>query len=121
MASKKPRRRRHKPTQLELKVCFDTNALYTGSASHFLRKELGELIEQQEDLPDLCVRWLVPDNNNLNTCMDYTSNPDSNQHPNIHDYQQLNDIYGCLRRSLLIVSVGETTGSARQGRDLSRT
>jgi hypothetical protein len=33
------------------------------------------------------------DNANLNTCMDYTSNPDSNQHPNQHDYDQLKTIY----------------------------
>jgi len=33
------------------------------------------------------------DNANLNTCMDYTSNPTSNQHPNNHDYQQLEAIY----------------------------
>ena len=29
------------------------------------------------------------DNVNLNTCMDYTSDPASNQHPNNHDYWQL--------------------------------
>lgn len=32
-------------------------------------------------------------NPNLNTCMDYTNLPASNQHPNAHDYQQLLDIY----------------------------
>jgi hypothetical protein len=35
-------------------------------------------------------------NANLNTCMDYTNNPDSNQHPNSHDYQMLQDIYAHL-------------------------
>jgi hypothetical protein len=35
-------------------------------------------------------------NANLNSCMDYTSNPESNQHPNAHDYQMLEDIYGHL-------------------------
>jgi len=35
-------------------------------------------------------------NANLNTCMDYTSNPDSNQHPNTHDYAQLELIYSHL-------------------------
>jgi hypothetical protein len=37
------------------------------------------------------------DNPNLGTCMDYTSDPDgppSNEHPNAHDYQQLEKIYG---------------------------
>ncbi len=33
------------------------------------------------------------DNANLGTCMDYTSNPESNQHPNQHDYDQLATIY----------------------------
>lgn len=33
------------------------------------------------------------DNANLGTCMDYTSNPATNQHPNAHDYEQLESIY----------------------------
>lgn len=33
------------------------------------------------------------DNLNLGTCMDYTSDPSSNQHPNAHDYEQLEAIY----------------------------
>lgn len=33
------------------------------------------------------------DNANLNTCMDYTSDPSSNQHPNAHDYEQLETQY----------------------------
>jgi hypothetical protein len=32
-------------------------------------------------------------NGNMNTCMDYTSSPDTNQHPNPHDYDQLDTIY----------------------------
>jgi len=32
-------------------------------------------------------------NPNLDTCMDYTSAPDSNQHPNQHDYDELEAIY----------------------------
>jgi hypothetical protein len=36
------------------------------------------------------------DNANLGTCMDYTNNPGTNQHPNSHDYQQLVDIYSHL-------------------------
>lgn len=35
-------------------------------------------------------------NPNLNTCMDYTNIPFSNQHPNQHDYDQLVSIYGHL-------------------------
>ncbi len=33
------------------------------------------------------------DNPNLNTCMDYTNNPTTNQHPNQHDYDMLVTIY----------------------------
>jgi hypothetical protein len=33
------------------------------------------------------------DNTNLGSCMDYTSNPVSNEHPNQHDYDQLVRIY----------------------------
>lgn len=32
-------------------------------------------------------------NANLDTCMDYTNSPESNQHPDNHDYEQLDDIY----------------------------
>lgn len=32
-------------------------------------------------------------NNNLGSCMDYTSDPSSNQHPNQHDYDELGSIY----------------------------
>ncbi|HVF36588.1 MAG TPA: hypothetical protein VNA29_01435 [Sphingomicrobium sp.] len=32
-------------------------------------------------------------NANLNTCMDYTNSPESNQHPNEHDYDMLKSIY----------------------------
>ncbi|OHA27423.1 MAG: hypothetical protein A3C06_04685, partial [Candidatus Taylorbacteria bacterium RIFCSPHIGHO2_02_FULL_46_13] len=32
-------------------------------------------------------------NTNLNTCMDYTSNPVSNQHPNAHDFEELESMY----------------------------
>jgi hypothetical protein len=33
------------------------------------------------------------DNPNLGTCMDYTNNPSTNQHPNAHDYEELEIIY----------------------------
>lgn len=32
-------------------------------------------------------------NTNLGTCMDYTNDPSSNQHPNAHDYEELGIIY----------------------------
>lgn len=36
------------------------------------------------------------DNANLGTCMDYTSDPSTNQHPNQHDFEQLVTIYSHL-------------------------
>jgi len=44
-------------------------------------------------------------NANLGTCMDYTNNPASNQHPNQHDYDQLVTIYTHLD-STTTVSAG---------------
>ena len=35
-------------------------------------------------------------NANLGTCMDYTNSPGTNQHPNAHDYAQLESIYAHL-------------------------
>ncbi len=34
------------------------------------------------------------DNENKGTCMDYTNDPSTNQHPNTHDHEQLVAIYG---------------------------
>jgi hypothetical protein len=48
------------------------------------------------------------DNPNLGTCMDYTSNPSTNQHPNAHDYQQLQSIYSHLDST---TTVGLTTAT----------
>jgi hypothetical protein len=36
------------------------------------------------------------DNAPLGTCMDYSSDPNPNQHPNAHDYDQLEEIYAHL-------------------------
>lgn len=41
----------------------------------------------------------VFNNPNLGTCMDYTNQPASNQHPNAHDYEELSDIYAHLDSS----------------------
>ena len=43
-------------------------------------------------------------NPNLNTCMDYTSSPSSNQDPNQHDYDELVAIYSHLDSSTTIAS-----------------
>src|ERR1039458_5358202 len=53
--------RRARPRNLELRVILDTNALFTGSAHYFLRKEVGDLIEQHSGLPDLTIKWIVPE------------------------------------------------------------
>jgi hypothetical protein len=41
-------------------------------------------------------------NANLGTCMDYTNDPSSNQHPNAHDYAQLETIYAHLDSSTTV-------------------
>jgi len=43
-------------------------------------------------------------NANLGTCMDYTSNPLDNQHPNQHDYDELATIYAHLDTSTTLSS-----------------
>jgi len=48
-------------------------------------------------------------NGNLNTCMDYTNSPSSNQHPNAHDYEELESIYSHLDGT---TTVGQTVQSA---------
>ena len=48
------------------------------------------------------------DNPNLGSCMDYTDNPSTNQHPNQHDYDQLELIY---RHADDTTTVGSTTAA----------
>ncbi len=55
-------------------------------------------------------------NPNLGTCMDYTSDPASNQHPNSHDYEMLETIYAHLDGSSTIGS--STTPQAKSDIDL---
>jgi hypothetical protein len=47
------------------------------------------------------------DNPNLGTCMDYTSDPSTNQHPNQHDYDELVLIYSHLDSS---TTIGQIAG-----------
>ena len=54
-------------------------------------------------------------NANLGTCMDYTNNPATNQHPNLHDYQQLEAIYGHLEGT----SASSTTLSSRNNSEVN--
>jgi hypothetical protein len=51
---KKPRRQRR-----ELRVVFDTNTLYSDSASHLVRHEVSNLILQSR-FPDLTIAWYLP-------------------------------------------------------------
>ena len=50
-----------KPKQLVVDVVFDTNVLYTGTADYFVKQEVAQLISGQADLPDLKIRWYVPE------------------------------------------------------------
>ena len=54
------------------------------------------------------------DNPNLGTCMDYTNDPSTNQHPNKHDYDQLVAIYTHLDST---TTVGQTPAGAAQNAD----
>ena len=47
-------------------------------------------------------------NANLGTCMDYTNDPSTNQHPNAHDYEELVTIYGHTDST---TTVGQTVQS----------
>ena len=50
-------------------------------------------------------------NPNLGTCMDYTVDPLSNQHPNQHDYDMLDTIYAHLDTT---TTASQTKASANQ-------
>jgi hypothetical protein len=54
-------------------------------------------------------------NANLDTCMDYTSNPESNQHPNTHDYDQLLTIYSHLDSTTTVSSAPAAAAAAANG------
>jgi hypothetical protein len=58
-------------------------------------------------------------NANLGTCMDYSNDPESNQHPNAHDYGQLETIYSHLDGSTTIQSTAPMP-AAMLGRDFDR-
>lgn len=58
-------------------------------------------------------------NPNLGTCMDYTNNPSTNQHPNAHDYNMLETIYAHLDSITTLAQI--SAASARQGEDIDFT
>src|SRR5205807_3699540 len=45
----------------ELRVVFDTNVLFTGSASDLLKQEAVELIQQNLHHSDLLLTWYLPE------------------------------------------------------------
>ena len=58
------------------------------------------------------------DNPNLGTCMDYTNDPSTNQHPNKHDYDELVTIYKHLDTTTTVataVAVGGGNGHGNRG------
>ena len=60
-------------------------------------------------------------NPNLGTCMDYTNDPDgppSNEHPNAHDYSQLEAIYSHLDS---VTTVSQSTANSRARSDVEET
>jgi hypothetical protein len=58
-------------------------------------------------------------NTNLGTCMDYTNDPTSNQHPNAHDYNMLETMYAHLDTTTTISqSISNLKGRAAIEEDL---
>ncbi len=59
-------------------------------------------------------------NSNLRTCMDYTNDPSTNQHPNKHDLDQLVTIYGHLDSTSTVGPAAATgPGKPQVGNDAS--
>ena len=59
-------------------------------------------------------------NANLGTCMDYTNDPSTNQHPNQHDYDQLVAIYSHLDATSTVGAAAATSpGKPQVGNDPS--
>lgn len=89
-------------TQATVKVndTYFNTATYNTSAwrNLVMCQEVGHtfgLAHQDEDF----------NNPNLGTCMDYTNNPGTNQHPNQHDYDQLATIYSHLDSTTTVGSM----------------
>lgn len=54
---------------------------------------------------------------NANTCMDYTNDPTSNQHPNQHDYDQLVSIYTHLDSTTTVATSSNVAAMPREWRE----
>lgn len=52
-------------------------------------------------------------NTNLGTCMDYTNDPSTNQHPNQHDYDELEVIYSHLDGINTVASLINSVGNGK--------
>ena len=62
------------------------------------------------------------DNPNLGTCMDYTNDPSTNQHPNKHDYDELVTIYSHLDSTTTVSqSVVSSPGESHESVSSSKT
>lgn len=46
--------------KITLKILFDTNVIFTGSASDLLRKEIFEIINNHSTLSDINIEWYLP-------------------------------------------------------------
>jgi hypothetical protein len=53
----------------------------------------------------------------LGTCMDYSNNPNPNQHPNTHDYEQLELIYAHLDTTTTVGASVSGASSTEEGED----
>jgi len=60
-------------------------------------------------------------NSNLGTCMDYTNDPAPNQHPNAHDYAQLEAIYAHLDTTSTVGQDAPRKGRNATGADNGRS
>jgi len=81
---------------------FNTSAYNTPAWRNFVMcQEVGHTfgLDHQDE---------IFNNPNLGTCMDYTNNPGTNQHPNQHDYDQLVTTYSHLDST---TTVGQTVQS----------
>jgi hypothetical protein len=54
-----PSRKRH--TKTELRIVFDTNAIWTGSTSDLVKQEIKELIQSHSNHADVSMVWYMPD------------------------------------------------------------
>ena len=59
-------------------------------------------------------------NANLDSCMDYTSNPASNQHPNDHDYSLLEQIYSHTDSTTTVKATEPSPGRGKAKNDFGR-